>query len=215
MATASVPNGNFVNGTPADADEVDANFAALVSFLNGSVVHRDGSKAMTAAFDAGSQKIVNLTAGTAAGDAVNKTQLDLKSDVSTVSALPIGKMFVASASGTDQSGITSVTDVTGVTGSFTAVASRLYRTTVYVNVQKTTAGRIDVSITNSGGALLVQRSVTLADGDFASISFPYFESGISGSTTRKLRIYADTGSVTVVNSFGRQASIVVEDIGPA
>lgn len=68
MATASVPNGNFVNGTAADADQVDANFAALVSFLNNSTVHRDGTKAMTAAFDTGGFRVTNVAAATAVSD---------------------------------------------------------------------------------------------------------------------------------------------------
>lgn len=46
MATAAITN-TFVNATVADADEVNANFADLVSFLNNSVVHRDGSKSLT------------------------------------------------------------------------------------------------------------------------------------------------------------------------
>jgi hypothetical protein len=68
MATASVTN-NFTNGTPADAEQVDANFADLVTFLNNSVVHRDGSKAMTAALDAGNFKLTNVAAATVASDA--------------------------------------------------------------------------------------------------------------------------------------------------
>jgi hypothetical protein len=40
MATAAVTH-NFVNGTTADADNVDTNFNDLVTFLNGSVVHKD------------------------------------------------------------------------------------------------------------------------------------------------------------------------------
>lgn len=47
MATASVTT-TFVNGTTADASQVNTNFNDLVSFLNGSVVHVDGSKAFTA-----------------------------------------------------------------------------------------------------------------------------------------------------------------------
>ena len=60
------------------ADDVDQNFTDVTTFLNNSVVHRDGTKAMTAAFDAGSNKLVNVTAGTAGADAVNKTQLDAR-----------------------------------------------------------------------------------------------------------------------------------------
>lgn len=75
MATASITN-TFVAGTSAEAAEVNTNFTNLVTFLNNSVVHVDGSKAMTSNFDAGSNKIVNLTDGTSAQDAVSKSQLD-------------------------------------------------------------------------------------------------------------------------------------------
>ena len=47
MATAAVPN-DYQNNTTADAETVDANFNAVTEFLNNSVIHVDGSKAMTA-----------------------------------------------------------------------------------------------------------------------------------------------------------------------
>ena len=75
MATASVTN-TFVNGTPADATDVNQNFTDLVSFANNSTLHTDGTKAMSAALDAGSNKIVNLSAGVSDSDAVNVGQLD-------------------------------------------------------------------------------------------------------------------------------------------
>lgn len=75
MATAAVTY-TFTNNTTADASEVNANFTSLVSFLNNSVVHRDGSKAMTAAFDAGSFKVVNVATPTANTDAATKLYVD-------------------------------------------------------------------------------------------------------------------------------------------
>ena len=47
-ADATVPN-NFVTGTPAVADDVDANFTAILTWLNTNAVHLDGSKAFTGA----------------------------------------------------------------------------------------------------------------------------------------------------------------------
>lgn len=47
MPSASVPN-NFSNNTAADAEEVDANFAALVSYINTNCVLKDASVAFTA-----------------------------------------------------------------------------------------------------------------------------------------------------------------------
>jgi hypothetical protein len=43
-SNVSVPN-SFSNGTTADAPEVNANFAALVSWINTNAMHVDGSKA--------------------------------------------------------------------------------------------------------------------------------------------------------------------------
>jgi len=87
MATASVPN-VFVNSTPADATQVNANFASLVTFANNQVVHRDGSKAMTAAFDVGTNKIVNVGQGTNPNDAVNKAQLDAAGTIPVGAVVP-------------------------------------------------------------------------------------------------------------------------------
>lgn len=46
-ANVSVPN-TFSNATTADAAQVNANFAALVAWINTNAVHLDGSKAFTA-----------------------------------------------------------------------------------------------------------------------------------------------------------------------
>lgn len=48
MATASVSY-TFVNGDPNDGPQVSQNFTDLVTFLNNSVVHKDGSTTMTGA----------------------------------------------------------------------------------------------------------------------------------------------------------------------
>lgn len=43
----SVPFNNFEQSTPANADEVDANFGAVVDWINDNAVHLDGSKPFT------------------------------------------------------------------------------------------------------------------------------------------------------------------------
>lgn len=90
MAVAGVTN-LFVDDTDAEASEVNRNFADLVDFLNDNTVHVDGTKAMTAAFDAGTNKIINVSAGTVGTDAVNKTQLDtVQSAVDAIGSVPVG-----------------------------------------------------------------------------------------------------------------------------
>lgn len=74
MATASVTN-TLVTGTTITAAQHNTNYGDLVSFLNGSVVHVDGTKAFTAAQAMGGFKLTGLAAGSAAGDAVRFEQL--------------------------------------------------------------------------------------------------------------------------------------------
>jgi len=97
MATVSIPN-SFTNGTAADADEVNQNFSALRDFANNSTVHVDGSKAFTSNIDAGSNKIVNVTAPTADTDGANKAYVDAVIPVGTIvpyagSTAPSGWLF--------------------------------------------------------------------------------------------------------------------------
>jgi microcystin-dependent protein len=90
MSTASV-SFLFVDGTDAEAAEVNRNFTDLIDFLNNSVVHRDGATAMSGSFDAGSNRIVNVSSGTAGSDAVNKTQLDaVQTQLNAAGTVPVG-----------------------------------------------------------------------------------------------------------------------------
>ena len=84
MATASVTN-TFVNATTADAGEVNTNFTDLVTFLNASVVHVDGSKAMTGALAMGTNKITGLTNGSVATDAAAFGQIPDDEEIITFS----------------------------------------------------------------------------------------------------------------------------------
>ncbi|KKL60103.1 hypothetical protein LCGC14_2208680 [marine sediment metagenome] len=59
MATAAVTN-QFTASTTIVSDDVDTNFSDLVTFLNGSVLHLDGAKAMTGDLDMGQQDINNV-----------------------------------------------------------------------------------------------------------------------------------------------------------
>jgi hypothetical protein len=123
MATASVPYPNFVNGTPADADQVDANFAALVAFSNNSVIHRDGTKAMTAPLDVGGFKVTNAAGGTNAADLVTKAQLDALSVQGDYKALGSDVTIGTSATTIDTLSVTAPSAGLGfvvLAGSFTS-----------------------------------------------------------------------------------------------
>lgn len=75
MATASVTN-TFVTDATILAAAHNTNFSDLVTFLNTSVVHRDGALAMTGPLNMGNQNITN--AGTLNGRdlAADGTKLD-------------------------------------------------------------------------------------------------------------------------------------------
>lgn len=49
MATATVTYPSLQNGVDSDANEINQNYADILSFLNTEVVHVDGAKAMTGA----------------------------------------------------------------------------------------------------------------------------------------------------------------------
>lgn len=123
MATASVPYPDFVNGTTADADQVDANFTSLVTFLNGSVVHLDGSKTMTgaltlsgdpsASLHAAPKQYVDARAATITG----KGQITVGTASGAVTALAAGTdTHVLTADSTQTGGVKWAAASSGVTG---------------------------------------------------------------------------------------------------
>jgi hypothetical protein len=126
--------------------------------------------------------------------------------------------FVGSASGpsADQTGITSTVDITGCSVTWTADASRRYRTMLYAHFsQVTNSGITALSITDAAGTLVKQsQQGQLANTEMSVVVFA-IESGLSGSTTRKARAFSNASSLSIEGDVaGRRALIVVEDIGP-
>ncbi len=74
MATASVTN-QFTASTTIVSDDVDTNFSDLVTFLNGSVLHLDGSKTMTGAFNPSENGYID--AGTTGWDLTYTTKASI------------------------------------------------------------------------------------------------------------------------------------------
>jgi hypothetical protein len=91
MATAAVTNA-FVTATTIAAGDFNTNFSDLVTFLNNSVVHRDGSKAMTAALDLGGFTITSLGEPSNSDDAATKNYVDSLASSEVVQDL-VGAMF--------------------------------------------------------------------------------------------------------------------------
>lgn len=100
MATATVTN-TLVDGATIEVNPLNTNFTDLVTFLNASVLHADGSKALSGNLDLGSNKIVNLAAPTASGDAARKADVDtVQTDVDGLNAEILGGIVVASNAST-------------------------------------------------------------------------------------------------------------------
>lgn len=75
MAAVTIPH-TFANGVASSATQVNANFSALVTFLNNNVLHADGATVPTADLGLGGNKVENIAAGTAGSDAVQKAYVD-------------------------------------------------------------------------------------------------------------------------------------------
>lgn len=143
------------------------------------------------------------------------TAADLNAAIAAVGPFGV-HAWIGKASGADQAGIAAITDITGATVTWTADATRIYKLTLNVNLQKlTTANNVSTYITDGSNNVKIARSTTMAINDVIAVPLVWTESGISGSQTRKGRVETATGTVTVTNTFTRNAIMMVEDIGPA
>lgn len=129
--------------------------------------------------------------------------------------------FVSSASKTDDSNsISSVVNVGSLTTTFTAVANRVYRTSVNIpKIQQVSSnGLVQVHITDGSNTIKRSGNYSLyagSAGDITTVSLSVVETGISaGSNTRKVRATTSAGTLSILASVTGGASIVVEDMGP-
>ena len=131
---------------------------------------------------------------------------------------PWGPWSSASASA-DQSGISSLTDLTSLSCTFTAVANRRYQIDASIHVTGSTVGNAyDIRICDGSGALIAGGNMRCRVDD-TTIAFGrnWSTSWIpgAGSVTAKLRaqIASGAGTVTISNATF-SGLITVTDIGP-
>lgn len=130
---------------------------------------------------------------------------------------PWGVVGYVKGASTDQSGIGgAATDITGLSVTWTTVANRLYVVTLNANVQQNTStGNASVSIANAANVSSLQRTTTLTAGSLASVTVVAPMAGLAAGTwTSKARASTDAGTLTIVGTFTREATIIVEDVGP-
>jgi hypothetical protein len=118
----------------------------------------------------------------------------------------------------DQTGISTTADVTNLSVTWTAVSTRYYRITVYMASirQRTSSGIALVLITDGSNNVKTQANLSLTTDQFAPAAVADIETGLSGSTTRKVRMSTTAGTVDVSAASSAQGwYIVVEDLGQA
>ena len=150
--------------------------------------------------------------GFIAGDVLTATDMNL---------LPGGIMGYAQVTA-DQASISAVADLTSLTVTWTAVSARRYRTSFYVNANSSTvvAGNnpISIFITDSSNTIKAQAVCTDNEAVLETMTLvgSVCETGLSGSTTRKLRAQqTGGGTMDLLAAATYPAYILVEDIGPA
>lgn len=132
--------------------------------------------------------------------------------------LPWG--WIADASSTSDVSFTTITDITGVTVTWTAVANRKYKITVNTSCYSTVAtDTIDFTIADGSNTIKgLFRGNAISAGPMQQMTLWYIDTGIgAGSTTRKLRGTRTAGGSGTGHAYGDGSylhRILVEDVGP-
>jgi hypothetical protein len=113
----------------------------------------------------------------------------------------------------------TLTDISGLSVTWPAISSRRYKTTIQTPVQSTVANDVPIiSITDASNTQKQQTATPIAlVGIAVWQTSTLVETGVSGSTTRKVRGQRAIGSgtLTILANSAYPAFVLVEDIGPA
>jgi hypothetical protein len=145
------------------------------------------------------------------GDTYTQSQINSKVDF-----LPRGVVAIATSTA-NQGTITAITDLTGLSVTFTGVAGRRYKVSLMLPqlTGSVTTDRAAIALTDSANSVIYTAySGVNTHGHPIYLSYT---TTASGSTTIKARLVRDVGSGTL-NVYADSTSIktlLVEDIGPA
>jgi hypothetical protein len=115
-----------------------------------------------------------------------------------------------------QTGVTTITDITGMSVTFTGVAGRRYRVDGYLLLQSTVNGdTVNLVLRNSAGVFLNQGIYPLPSAGAANMCAVSLITTATGSTTFKLSFQRQLGTGTMIANGGGTfpAQLVVTDIG--
>lgn len=135
--------------------------------------------------------------------------------VTALNAAPRGRLTSATKTAA-QSGITTVTDVTGLSVTFTAVAGRRYKISARGLIFSSVGGDIlQLQLTDGSNNIKQLAQVSSIANFGMSVEMNYELSGVSGSQTNKVRLVRGVGTGTLTFDCGATypGSILVEDIG--
>jgi len=129
-------------------------------------------------------------------------------------ALPRGVVAIATST-TDQQGITSITDLTGMSVTFTGLAGRRYKVSLFLPLLlgATAGDRAALQIANGANTAIFTSYASILVLGYP-VHLTYYTT-FTGSTTLKGRISRDVGSGAIQSYADGSAirSIVVEDVG--
>lgn len=133
----------------------------------------------------------------------------------TDSTLPRGIVAKASVT-TVQYSVSTLTDITGLTTTFTADPLRIYVTTAYFEYQCTATQTYFAFITDGSNVVKATSGNYTPNAYRDRLHVSVYETGLSGSTTRKLRAQRETtGVFDTLSSTTAPAQIFVMDMGLA
>lgn len=115
------------------------------------------------------------------------------------------------------SAITStVADITGVSVTFTAVSTRVYKFTFAITGQKQTSdGWTAIQLTDSANVQYIEIDNNAPANGYWNCSGATYKTGLTGSVTVKLRGLCQSNTSTITVGANAPIILIVEDIGAA
>jgi hypothetical protein len=133
----------------------------------------------------------------------------------TVDALPRGTVAFVSSTADPAGGIVAVTDIAGISVTFTPLVGRRYRAAAGIRVaQATNAALQEAHIRNSGGTTLNKTTISVAVNEIAYHTPTYVWVEASGaSLTLQLSVSATNASADPFGAATQPIWLLVEDVG--
>lgn len=107
----------------------------------------------------------------------------------------------------------TITDVTGLSVTWTAVTEVRYKITIYLPSLVAAAGLVELQLTDAANAVKQKAFKRCVAGEDIALILECRETGLSGSITRKARIRNTTGDLDLFGGADFPSFILVEGMG--